>query len=153
MSLPHDIKQREYQKFGLTDLGQTAVRVLTFPGDDQEPENYEALNIYDEALLVPNGSEQVIASYAVPAGKTFFMALAEAFGSNVATFRVDIDGQTVAKGRTWFNGGLGVNFSFNDSRGLGLKVDGGKTIEVMGVHSRPNPGDFEARILGVLKNV
>lgn len=156
MALSGSNHDREYRKFveSPTRPDQSAIEVVSVPADldgSDGVSNYEAVSAYDETLSVASGSESSIVSYTVPIDAKFYLSQIQASGENIGTYRVALDGITIAKSRTWFNGSMEAIFNFQSgSRGLGLLIETGSVIEVFALHNRPNAGDFEGRILGVL---
>jgi len=104
-------------------------------------------NIYSEALAVPSGSETAVVTYTVPVGKTLHLFRAQFSGENIATYRVKIDGTTVALQRQWWTDGLSGEIRFDAGRGLPCPA--GSVVTVTALHQRPSAANFSARIQGV----
>jgi len=108
------------------------------------------VNNYDEILLVPSGVLTTITTYSVPLSKTFYMERVTVSGTNIAEYRVSINGVVLDKAYVWFTGGLSHTFEF-ESDFIGLKLISADLVEVKVKHQRPTDGDFNARIQGVLE--
>jgi len=108
--------------------------------------NQVALNIYDEVTLIASNSRTSVVSYTVPIGKEFLLKRVEFSSSNISKIELEIDANIEAKAFNWWMN-FNNSFQFDD----GIKVLGGKKIELFGEHSRPDVGSFSGRIFGVLK--
>lgn len=101
-------------------------------------------NVFDEVGPVASSTTTTVVEYTVPTGKTFFLALVEFSGENIATYEVYIDGVRKRKKNTYFGGPLFGDFWFRE-----LEVSAGKKIELRVVHDRPESGLFSGTIMGV----
>lgn len=108
--------------------------------------NEVTLNIYNEVTLVPQNDRTSVVTYTVPIGKEFYLKRVEFSSSNISTIELEIDSTLQAKTYTWWTV-FDNSFQFDD----GIKVIGGKKIELFGEHNRPSVGAFSGRIFGVLK--
>jgi len=108
--------------------------------------NEVALNIYDEVTAVPSSARTSIVSYTVPLGQSFYLKRIEFAASNISAIELEIDASIEAKAYNWWTN-FNNCFDFHD----GIKIIGGKKIELFGEHNRPNVGSFSGRIFGVLK--
>jgi len=108
---------------------------------------------FNSITALASGSQSAIVSYTFPAGKKFFLQLAEYSGENIAEYEIFRDTTLIAKRRTYFSGGLDGMVQFVQSSALGLEISAGEVISVKVEHARPMSGDFDARILGVLEDV
>lgn len=106
------------------------------------------VDVYSETLALAAGTETTIASYTVPPASFFELDFAAYSGSNVAIFRLKINGVTVDTGRIW-HGFFDGSFDFGGSP-TPLILNAGDVITVTALHNRPNVGDFNARIQGSL---
>lgn len=110
------------------------------------PQNESVVNEYDEASSVATGVETTVVTYTVPALTAARMVWAEASGTNIADFKVKVNGTTVARKWTWFASGLTAEFNFVAEANRGLILAAGDVVSITAVHARPSPGDFGARI-------
>jgi hypothetical protein len=108
-------------------------------------------NIYNSASAVPSMSLTPIVTYLVPAGKKFFLGFIQCSGENTARYQVQLDTDVIDVKRTYWGGGMNVEFEFTDDVHKGLEVASGVTISVKVYHDRPYTGNFDAKILGVEK--
>jgi hypothetical protein len=107
-------------------------------------------NIFSQiSSLVANSQTQIL-SYTVPISQTFLLAEVEVSGTNIAVYEVYIGGVLQARRRTYFGGSLSDEFNFTAGSGP-LMIASGGIISVKVTHMRPDVGDFEARLLGVLQ--
>ena len=104
------------------------------------------LNIYGSVTSVASSTPTSIVSYLVPANKVFVLKEIEGSGCNISTFTVKKDSTDIANKRSYWCD-FNVNFPFYN-----IEIQAGETIELIGEHLRPSTGDFEARIIGILKD-
>lgn len=105
------------------------------------------INLYNEALSVASGViDQSVISYTVPIGRTFYLMLVEFSGENIANWSIFVDNIKIGVKRTYFGNSLWGDFFFKN-----LPVPEGVKIELKVANFRPDPADFEGRILGVLE--
>lgn len=123
-----------------------AIPVIVQEATDEEP-----INVFNEVPAIANGAETTILTYPVPAGKTAFLSRIDVSGENIARYEVYVDGDLIARKRTWHGQGLNDTFDFTLSARRGLRVEAGEIIEVKVLHERPFAGVFEARLQGLLK--
>lgn len=121
-----------------SSLNPIPVFITAGSGDD-------VINEYDEVLGVVASTLTTLVSYTVPVGKTLGLRLAEASGTNLATYTVVVDGDVIASKRTWWGSDFNAVFEFNR-----LEIAASSIVQVKVIHERPMNGDFEARINGVL---
>lgn len=107
-------------------------------------------SLFDSVSSVAAGPTVTIISYTVPALSTFRLYSVEFGGSNIGTYELRFNGVLQAKKRTWFNGELSGTFEFLPPSKDGIELAAGTIITVRVNHNRPNVGDFEARIFGLL---
>lgn len=105
-------------------------------------------NDFNNISSVPNSSLTNVLTYTVPALSTLKLCRIEVSGNNIATFEVWINGSLEARKRTIWGQGLNEEFIFETNLAGGLVVPGGQVVQIKVIHFRPNPGDFEARLLG-----
>jgi len=119
----------------------------TFTGDINFDFNGTTVNEFNEVLGVGSGIPTMIVQYIAPVGMAAFLQLVEATGTNIGEYEVVLNGTPIAKRRTYFSGGLDVEFPFSGQPSAnGLELSPGDVVEVFGTHSRPMLGDFAARI-------
>lgn len=154
-----NINNREADKFAEEATLGTVVKTLTKVYGTvpvalvEDNTARETINEYNEISSLGSGSETTIVSYTVPVAKLFLFERVSAAGSNIATYRVKIDGTTIDKKYTWFSGPFSAEFYFQTGNAYGIEVAAGQVITATVIHSRPDAGDFNAKILGVLIDV
>jgi len=100
----------------------------------------DIITTYNEVAAVAVGSEQLIATYTVPAGKGAVLNTVLGSGDNIANFIVKINSNVEAKVRTWWA-------DFNASIPLDdLKLLASDKIEVFVVNRGSVPTDFNGTI-------
>lgn len=124
------------------------IEVIVVDGPLPDPE--VTLNTLGEVAAVPQGVLTDILNYTVPAGKTFYLQLIELGGDNVALYSVYQDAAKIAVKRTWFAPGLNERLLFVQDLRRGLQIDSGSILKVQVIHTRPDPGTFDARAVGIL---
>lgn len=95
---------------------------------------------FSEVTNVITGVTTTLATYT--ALSDVYLQKAEVSGNNIAEFELVIDGDTVDRKRTYFNGNLENVFNFNN----GLNITTGQVIIIYVVHTRPDPGSFSCRL-------
>ena len=113
----------------------------------------QVINVFDLIAGVVAGVETTIVTYTVPANKKFEISRVQFSGTNISTFFVYVNASIIATTRTMFGSNLSGEFVFNSSSGLGLEVAAGDVITLKTTHPRLYVGDFDGRIMGVLKDV
>lgn len=101
------------------------------------------VNYFNEVSSVATGILTTLLTYIVPVGNPISLFIAEVSGTNIADYRVLIDGSRIARQYTYFGGNLNTEFTFQ-----GYKLNAGQIITIEVLQSRPYVGDFSARILG-----
>lgn len=110
----------------------------------------DVITPYNSISSVGTGILTNVITYTVPVASTFFLERIFVGGSNIATYAVLIDAVPIAQKRTWFSGDISVDFEFESISELGVKLIEGQVITVTVIHNRPDVGDFESTIIGVL---
>ena len=128
------------QSYNVDAEGNLIVRIL---------DTDTSQNIFSQASFVIAGLTTVITNYTVPVGQTFFLNEVECSGENIAWYTVWINAVIQASQRTYF-GDLNAKFNFRHDLKRGLSLPAGTSIQVKVLHERPQPCNFEARILGVV---
>lgn len=104
-------------------------------------------NIFIEVTAVAQLVETTIVSHTAVVGKTTFLVLGEFSGTNIATYRIKINGLTQGRKDTYFSGDFHGSFSFSGEGDKGLEVSSGDVILISVIHERSDVGDFSGRIL------
>lgn len=137
------------------DLGTVTVE----PSPDPTPTyavvdpNDIPLSEFNAITAVISGIETTIHTYTVPVGFKLWLQLVEVGGSNAAHYRVYIAGNLRGAKRSYFGGPLTDEFKFIPVFGKGLELPAGTVVRASVEHDRPDIGDFEARIIGLLSPV
>lgn len=109
--------------------------------------NANVKNFYDEVASVPTGTPVSVSTYTVPVGAKAWLLRVEATGGNVATYEVFVNGEKVAKRRTYFGADLTTEFEFASApAGKGIPLQAGDVVLLRATHQRPDVCDFEGRI-------
>ena len=103
---------------------------------------------YNEITGVASGSETTILTYTVPLLGTLYLEQVSVSGTNIAEYRVKVNGTVIDKAYTWFNGNMSHEFNFESNSGLGRKLLASDVLIVTVLHGRPSTGNFNARIQG-----
>lgn len=104
------------------------------------------VNYYTEVSSVATNVPTIILTYTVPSTLTgFYFNLAEVSGTQIANFRVYIDGIRMAKKSTYWGSGFNSDFNF-----LGFKLNVGQIITIEVLNGQSDLGDFNSRIIGSL---
>ena len=97
---------------------------------------------FNEVLSVASGSVTEIVSYTVPAGKLFSLSTVNVSGSNIASYKVKLNGSVIIVKRSWWT-------RFNLTFGFTLfELQAGDILTVDVTHNRPTSADFECSIIG-----
>lgn len=160
MTLKTALADREFLKFREILGEHTVAATIEQPADQPIPVNIvagaagsEIYEQFNEVSAVVTSALTSILTYTVPAGKEFKFMYAEAGGTNIADYRLKLDGTRFARKRTYLNGDMWVPFDFRVGDTSGKLLTEGQVLILEVVHDRPDPGDFEARIFGVLEDV
>lgn len=108
------------------------------------------VSVYDEENAVVKNVLTNVLSYTVPIGKTLYLARAVFSGDNVATYELYFNSVLKDRKRTYFGGDLDGAFEFSLSLTDGHPIAAGTIIDIEVEHARPDVGDFNARIQGLL---
>lgn len=98
---------------------------------------------YNEITAVPTGSETTLISIGGLMNEIRVYAI-DVSGTNKATYKLKLNGSTIAIKRTSFTG-YNEKFTFEPFSN-GLKVDIGDQLIITVQHDRPNLGNFEATL-------
>ena len=105
-------------------------------------------NVFGQALAVPTATPTTLVTYIVPLGKEFALLRVLCSGENVATYEVLVDGVVQGLQRTYFGADLNTEFDFSALEDFGFRLTQGQVVTVRVTHDRPDPANFEARIMG-----
>jgi len=108
------------------------------------PSGFTSISEFDSVTSVANSTLTDIVTFTVPVGKKLILDRVEVSGDNIAKFQVDIDASVNAVKRSyWCN----FNQDFEWDR---FELAAGSVIKVQVEQtSRPDTGDYEARIIGI----
>jgi len=161
MSMKDALQDREYLKFReYPSTGQHSVSTkIENTTSDPIPVNIvsgasgsELYEQFNEVASVATSALTSILTYTVPAGKEFKFMYAEAGGTNISDYRVKVNGTRISRKRTYLNGDMWVPFDFRIGDSSGKILVAGDVLIIETIHDRPDPGDFEARMFGILEN-
>lgn len=110
----------------------------------------QTINTFNEINSVPSQALTTVVTYTVPLTGFFRVNRVEFSGSNVGDYTVLLDGNVIAKRRTWFGGEISGSFEFGGSNRGDFEIPAGSIIKLKVFHRQPSLGDFEGRILGTL---
>lgn len=103
-------------------------------------------SVFNSISSVSNGVLTTILSYTVPIGKTDYLSLIEASGSNMAQFELYLNGTLNARQRTSLTE-FNSQFNFLVDSEIGLPLSSGTLVEIKVIQDRPYLGDYEARMV------
>ena len=106
---------------------------------------------YTEVTSVASATLTTVTTYTVPALKKFYLYFAACSGTNIAEWTVELNSVVIAKQRTYFGGDLNTVLNFGNGNS-GLELAAADVVRVRVEHNRPDVGDFNARIVGVLQD-
>lgn len=148
----YDIYSGKFVKNPKLDVQVGNVGIADTDGDQLQVNPDGSLNVnvvstaqvlksyFTEINNIAPGVTSVLCSY-TPTADVYLQKI-EFSGTNIASFELVIDGITQDKKLTFFNGNLENRFDFN----AGLNISAGKEIKVYVVHTRTDPGSFNARM-------
>lgn len=102
---------------------------------------------YSEISAVVQDIETDLLTYTVPPTMVAFLYRAETSGENVAQYRLYKNGVAFASQRTHFGSDLNAHFDFTTPNKRPNEFAAGDVITITVVHSRPDPGNFEGRLV------
>lgn len=100
--------------------------------------------LHNEISAVPSGAETTVITVTVPMGG-YRISKVEVSGDNVAHYRVKVDGITILNKRSYWTR-FNLTFDFEGFTN-GLKLNPSQVLTITALHSRPDPGNFEATVL------
>lgn len=95
--------------------------------------------LYNEVTSVGSATLTTVLTYIAVSNK--LLNLIKVSGTNIAEYRVLINGSIVCKERTYFGNSLNLEIPM-----LSTKIMNGNTLEIKVIHLRPNLGDFNSTI-------
>lgn len=104
-----------------------------------------AKNEYSEVSSVPTALSTLITSFTALPGRLTYLQRITVSGSNVASYKVKLNGVPLETLRTYFGGSLNAATDFLDG-GRGFPIQPADVVTVEVIHTRPDVGDFNARI-------
>jgi hypothetical protein len=109
-------------------------------------------SIFGTASSVANGSLTLVLTYTVPSLKIFQASQVQLEGDNVAKWTIEVNGTEIARSRFSYTSFETVVNLYALPSGC-LELESGDTIVCKVLQeSRANPGNYSARLTGVLKN-
>lgn len=120
--------------------GQIYVDILSTSSD------VISVNPFNEISAVATNVETTITTHTAAVGKTSRLQRIVFSGSNIAEYKVKVNGNTIDKKRTYFSGGLDGEFNFMGNDIPGLELSEGDVVTITVKHKRPVVGDFDSRI-------
>jgi len=152
VALSNSILDREYAKFKECN-NETAVRVNVCQGEGESlsVEFNEAgvkFRVFNAIPSVASGSTIVMIAYTVPVGKKVKLDSIQVSGTNIAKYRVKINGSPFAIRRTNFGTELNTEFVM-----YSYEVAASGIVEVEVTNNRPYSGDYEVTLIGKLLDV
>ena len=106
----------------------------------------DVLNVYDTVTAVPSSTETTIVDYTIPVSKVFRLLFIEASGCNVSHYKAYLDVSEIASQRSYWSD-FNVKMPFYD-----LELSAGDIVSMKVTHTRTSTGDYEARIIGILRD-
>ena len=104
----------------------------------------ETYIVTGSALNVASGSSVSVVSF-IPVEQVFIQRV-QFSGTNIANYKLMIDGNPVSTHRTWFSGAISGRMEFDGYKSLGIAVPAGKVVSLIVENFRPSIGNFEADI-------
>jgi hypothetical protein len=147
------IRDREQNKFKDAGDGEVSVRscisntaanAIPVVVVDAPVSSETNINQFSEISSLVKSTLTDIVTYTIPVGKTFYLKMVESSGNNYAEYSV-LRGVTKIGSKRSSELDFNVNLPFHD-----LPFNSGEIISVKVIHERPQSGDFEGRIIGVL---
>lgn len=103
---------------------------------------------YNEIAAVVASTPTLLVSYTAPMGRVSYLYRVFVSGSNIATYKVKLNGTVIETIRTYFGGALNAVADFSEAaKGMPLAV--GDVVNVEVEHQRPFVGDFNGRIQSI----
>ena len=156
MAIDQNINTLEKQKFREADIAgqvKVAASIEQDPGNPipvssyqtpELPSGYQAVLYYDSISAIASGVLTTLSSKTI-SDDSLMIDKISVGGSNKAEYSVLINSSIVGKKRTYYTS-LNTTFDLG-----GYVANTGDTIEVKVIHDRPDAGDFECNITGIIK--
>lgn len=149
-------RDREQDKFKETPSGLTSVRVSVeadspVPVYISESTNRPTITVSGEVNALAQNVTATVFSYVVPPNKKFILEKVFFDGTNIAEYKIEQNGATFHKFRTYFGDNLSGSISF-ESSGDGVAFYSGDVIAMKVKHIRPMLGDFFCLMIGFLSD-
>lgn len=126
---------------GVQICDQPPVEIVPSP---DLPDGWTALSEFGSVTSVANATLTTIVSFTVPVSRKLILDRVEVSGDNKARYQVEIGGSVNAVKRTYW---CDFNEDFEWDR---FELTAGTLIRVqVEQNSRPDTGDYEARIIGI----
>jgi hypothetical protein len=152
MAFRSNIKDREFDKFKQTPSVETAVRVCV-DSDTPVPvfitgaSDSEKIRLFSESLLVATNTDTLIFSYTVPVNKKLVLNKIRFSGTNIAEYKAELNFTLFDK--MWTNHGSSLSIERDY---YGIELIAGDLLALSVKHLRPDDGDFNAELIGELKD-
>lgn len=104
---------------------------------------------YNGVTSVASSSLTPVLTYTVPPAMMFYIGRVEFSGTDIAQFRILINGIVMGIKRTYFGGELNGTFEFSLPTGMGVTMVAGDVLVLDVEHQRPMLGDFDATLVGL----
>lgn len=101
---------------------------------------------HNEISAVASGAETDIILFTAPPGSGYRVTKIDVSGTNIAQYRIRVNGAVVSTLRTYWGDGLNDSFRYETFQN-GLLLQPGDIIRVTVIHNRPFAGDFEATMM------
>jgi hypothetical protein len=99
------------------------------------------IDLYGEVTGVASGVLTTLLTYTATSEARLKKVAAS--GENIAEYQVLVNGNLKSKKRTYFAGGLNVDFTFDN----GVELVNGDIVTVRCIHSRPDVADFNSNLI------
>lgn len=108
-----------------------------------------SINKYGEANSVTTSTETSLITHTGAVGKTTFLQRVSVSGTNIAEYKVKLNGTTIDRKYSRHGGPLDLDFNYNGNNNNGYLISIGDIVSVTVIHVRPTTGDFNARIQAI----
>ena len=102
---------------------------------------------YSEITAIASAVETTILTYSVAVAQAYLL-FSEVSGTNIADYKIKLNGTTINRKYTYFGAPLSAYFDFKSgvSSFPGLSLVSGDVITVTVIHNRPSLGNFNANV-------
>lgn len=143
------------------DASQDNVAIQDSDGDELEIEPNGSINVnvipsatavttvnkYGESNSLAASTESTIITHTGVVGKSTFLQKASVNGTNIAVYKIKVNGVVIEKKHTQHGGPLNLEINFDGILNNGYLIGVGDTVIITVEHSRMGqPGDFDARL-------